>query len=304
MKRLTFASLLFLMPVLVAVVGCNSRNDSPTGSDLQVGDTTSAVFEFIDSTINGTDVIEDLGIPLNLSLALFQTLPGGSSSARQGGSIALGAQDSVEIGGVSSWDWTDDNWLVMQFEATIIEQNELGTSEVSVGGIDSVQFLIGDAVRDSASMWSDSSWNGIRVRMHGQVAGSDGASSFDGGAHRQLEILGDYGGNDSLGIVTAMSRDTLTFDLSDDSGSCEIMLVDHPTVSGLVMNVVEGECPRAGSISRTAGLSLDCQSADGLQQLNIDGTWTVSVVVNPDLSITLSYTDGTTQWTVTRQCED
>ncbi|MDX9856564.1 MAG: hypothetical protein RBT76_02115 [candidate division Zixibacteria bacterium] len=305
MKRLSLAATIVLASMLAAVIGCSDDDENPTGSHLQVGDTTTATFRFIDSTLAGEDVLEDFELSVNLFEALTAALPGGSARVNHPRAMltaGLDAEDSVDVSSIIDWSWTAGNWLVIEFEATVVSVDGSDTSEVMVAGIDSIQFLLDGVVLDSAGAW-EGDFDGLRTNVHAAADGFDGENSVTGAVHRRLEILGGHNNNDSLGIVNATARDTVTFDLSDDSGSCLIELVNHPTIDDIVLNLVSEECPESGSVARTVSIDLSCQSNDGLNQLDIEGTWTVTATVNGDGTITVTYSDGTTAWTVTRPCE-
>ena len=305
MKRLiTLISLSGLLS-LGLFFGCSDDESNPTGGNLNPGDTTTETFQFIDSTFDG-EYLGGYEESFQLTLAAMEQIPGlslGSRAATASGLGAMSPNDTVEVTQIASWEFTDDNWLVINYSATAREIDGTDTSEVTIDAVDSVQFLLNGQPLDSTAVWLGT-FNGLATRQHGDVSGSEGDNSFTGAAHRALE-LEVVPTNDSLISVGASLDDTLTFDVADDSGSCALELTSNQTVTDLVVMIDDDdECPRAGTIVAIAGIDLSCQSNDGLAQLDIEGSWTISATVNADQSITLSYSDGTTTWTVTRNCDD
>jgi len=109
--------------------------------------------------------------------------------------------------------------------------------------------------------------------------------------------------NDSLVHVNAGIYDTLTISFQGDSVSCDIVVTENGSIEDLVVLATDNsdECPRSGSASTDATISLAClgTGASEYEQLDIEGAWSVNADIQSDGSVNVYYSDGTTQWTTT-----
>jgi hypothetical protein len=62
-------------------------------------------------------------------------------------------------------------------------------------------------------------------------------------------------------------------------------------------------CPPSGSIAMIASLTMECVNVPNADSLDVEGRWTASFNFH-DPSMTVSFSDGTTLWTVTDECRD
>ena len=144
MKRLLFLGILISLSIagISLMNGC-SDDDNPTDSHL--GDTSSAKFQFIDSTL-GEEMFEGFGEGIDLSLELLSTHLGVPLSGSKDNPImALQTDEGVIINSIGSVLFTEDFWWVFTFEASFIDWDE--TTYVS--GTDSVQLLLGTSPLES-----------------------------------------------------------------------------------------------------------------------------------------------------------
>lgn len=306
MKRL---GLLFVMAALLGglslVIGCSGGGS--TDSNLVEGDTTDVAFQIAQDLVGDEGEIMEFASDIDLSMELLYEATGYpqvSSPGLPGSRIANAAAsaDSISNIVIGSWEFTADNWFVCTFSATQYEYDcgEFGcdSSIATLEGIDSVQLvMMGDPL--DTSQYSGG-FNEIRARAHVSAGGQDAFGDVSADIHRWVNIAEDLT-SDSLVQVNAGSFDTLSISFQGDSASCDIVVTENGSIQDLVVLAWDdsGECPRSGSASTTATITLAClgTGSDNLEQLDIEGAWTVNASVQQDGSVNVSYTDGTTQWT-------
>lgn len=305
MKRL---GLLFIFSALAigfgAMVGCSGSGS--TDSNLVQGDTTDAAFQIAQDLVGDEGDIIEFTNDVELSLELFfQATSNQSATPGQAGrriANAASSADSISNIVISDWQFTQENWFVCSFSATQYEYDcgEFGcdSSVANIEGIDSLQFLILGDPLDTAQL--SNGFDEVRVRTHVSLGGSDEMGDVSADLHRWVNMAEDTD-NDSLVNVNAGSHDTLALAFEGDSASCDIIITENGAIDNIVVLAYDGsgECPRSGSASKTATISLACLGTSELEQLDIEGAWTVNADVKTDGSVQVSYTDGTTQWVTT-----
>ena len=294
MKRFFVLGILLLgLAGLGLMSGC-SDDDNPTGT--QLGDTSSVKFQFIDSTL-GEDMFDEFGQSIDISMELLSSHLGGSFAGPKGHPImSLQGDESIIINSIDTWEFTDDFWWVFTFDATIAE----GDDSTYLSGTDSVQLLLGTSPLESYE--GELNYDALKARAH-----VNGTSNYDFemSAHHRMDASVTEVGNDSIVTISGTTRDTLNLSVSDDLRECDLQLSQGLDLDNLKILIVDG-CPLDGGITATFTIDLSCTGGDDpgpLEQLDIEGTWTISVIINDNGTATFTYTDGTTIWQVTRELD-
>lgn len=298
MKRFFVLGILLLgLAGLGLMSGC-SDDDNPTGT--QFGDTSSVQFQYIDSTF-GEDVFNDFGEGIDISFELLSSHLGTSfAGSKNHPFMALqGGDESFIINSIDTWEFTDDFWWIFTFDATIAE----GDDSTYLTGIDSVQLLLGTSPLESYE--GELNFDAIKARAH-----VNGTSNYDFeiGAHHRMDASVDEVGSDSIITIAGTTRDTLDFSVSDGQGNCDMLLSQWLDINNFEILIQSGadDCPQDGSISATVTIDLSCTGGDNpgpLEQLDIEGTWTMSAVINDNGTATITYSDGTTTWQITEELD-
>lgn len=297
MKRfIILGILLFGFAGFGLMSGCSDDKNS-TGPVL--GDTSSAKFQYIDSTL-GEDMFNDFGKSVDLSLELLAEQLGVSFSGSKDNPImALQTDDGVIINSIGSVVFTEDFWWVFTFEASFIDWDK--TTYVS--GTDSVQLLLGTSPLESYE--GELTFNAAKARAHVSGYNNEGQIA----AHHRMDASVDEAGSDSIITISGTTRDTLDLSISDDQSECDLELTEWLDLNDLevLIQPIYEDCLQGGSISLTATIDLSCTGGGDnpgpLEQLDIEGTWTISAVINDNGTATFTFTDGTTTWRVTEEIE-
>jgi hypothetical protein len=301
MKRLYFLGILISLGMVgISLMSGCSDDDNSTGPVL--GDTSSAKFQYIDSTL-GEEIFNDFGQSIDLSLELLGEHLGVSFSGSKNHPIMTlqGDDEHIVINSIDTWEFTDDFWWVFTFDAEIIN----GVDTTLLMGIDSVQLLLGNSPVESYAEMPN--FNALKARAHVNGTGSDGGTL---GAHHRIDVEVDEVGNDSVITVNGTTRDTLDFNVSSGQGECDVFLSQGLTINNLEILLdsdLDQDCMQNGSMIATASIDLTCTgSGDNpgpLEQLDIEGTWTITAVINDNGTVTITFTDGTTTWRITEEIE-
>ncbi len=289
MKKITFLTLMAACLAVIGMVGCGSDSD-PTASNLIVGDTSSETFQFVSDSI-GYMSQDMAGNGLDLSFELLD-LQFPSSSTSKIGQPNKAAGDTVIV--VTNQYTYSNGWHIFDFRATFIDFDDTTIVE----GIDSIQTLINnEPVQNPDTV----DINGLKVRA--QYA-FDNNNFGSGVGHQSFDLTATS--FDSLGVVTinGITHDTLTAHFIESLDSCNLDMNNTLSINNVTFQFDVGEeCPTSGSIVANQNISLSCigSGASHLDSLNIDGSWTVTVTFN-GATETISFTDGTTTWTVTEDC--
>jgi hypothetical protein len=271
------------------VGGCGS-DDSSSGN-LQTGDPSDQSFMFVEEYV-GEEVLGSFQSSLDMSFELIDSIPGITASSRfasPGGTGAAG--DGFTFTSIDSLV-IRDNWFVFWFEA-VIEDIEDTTW---IAGVDSIQFQInGDPVdpRQTAD------YNGILARAHVIV---ESTSAFAIAAHHRMDVH-TVPGALNLILIDGTAVDSIYAGFEDQTTVCSFDFANNVEIDGLTISEdpVTGECPSAGRVTSVSTLALECsgQGGSSFEQLDVNGTWTIIAVANGDGTVTITYSDGHTVWTVT-----
>jgi hypothetical protein len=300
MRRLFVLGIL-LFGALALVIGCSDDDETPVGG-LSQGDTADLSFQFIDTAI-GEDIFSTIGISIDLAFSLMDEMPGANSQfLRENSRTSLGLDQDEEIiiTAVLNFEYTESGWFIFEFEAIVVETLENDTTHIN--GIDSLQFLNNGVLIDTSVV--DPDMDELKIRGHAQWSHSDDAS---GATHHRIDIEAQTSGVDTLMLVNAAANDTVSVSLATDSASCTLDVYNTLAVTNLLVDPeVEDACPESGRLSVASTVNLGCTggSQNPLDQLDINHTWTITLVFNDNGTVTMTYSDGTTLWTVTRDCNE
>jgi len=302
MKRfIILGALLFVLGGIGFMSGCSDDNN-PT--DSQIGDTSSVKFQYIDSTLR-EDMFDGFGDGIDLSLELLSEHLGISfTGSKDRPILSLQGDEGIIINSINSFEFTNEFWWVFSFDATIAD----GDDSTYLTGTDSVQILLGTTPLTLLEyVGGDPNFDAVKARAHVNGTSNDGGSI---GAHHRMDVTVDEVGSDTVYNVSGTTRDTLEFYVSDGQGECEVFLSQWITIDDLEILVdddLEDDCMQDGSISLTATIGLSCTGGGDnpgpLEQLDIEGTWTISAVINDNNTATFTFTYGTTTWRVTEAFE-
>jgi len=301
MRRLFVLGVL-LLGALALVIGCSDDDEGTPVGGLNQGDTADLSFQFVDSTI-GEDIFSTIESSVDIAFSLMDAMPGpGPRFVREIPVVTLGTDqtDEVIITAVLNFEFVDPGWFVFQFEALVIET--LGNDTTEITGIDSLQFLNNGVIFDTTTV--EMEMDEIKIRSHVQWTHSDDAS---GAVHHRIDIAIQESGVDTLMLVNASANDTLGLMWSTDSADCTLDVFNSMTLTDLLIDPdYEDACPESGRLtaSSTVGLSCEGGGQNPFDQLDINHTWTITLVINTDGTVTFTYSNGTTLWTITRDCED
>lgn len=281
--------------ILTLAIGCSST-DSPTGN-MQVGDTTSAGFQFVEENFNGEDVLNNFEFGLEVSSRLLAEAGVPVASSRNGALASAGVNDVI-INSILDWEFTADRWWVFDFEATISETDSGVVTQISVAGIDSVQLLLDGVAIDSSEVALG--FDALKARAH--VNWADLAQTVTAAAHHRVDFSAAEVGNDSLITIAGSVDDTVTLVWAGQDYECSLEMSSNQAVDNLVVLIsASGDCPQSGSLSAVATIDLLCYGlgASQFNELDVNGTWTMTAQVNENQSATITYSDGTTAWVIT-----
>ncbi len=286
MKKFSLLTIVAVCITVISMIGCGS--DSATESNLIIGDTSSASFQFVADSI-GTVSSEMAGNGLDLSFELLEMqFP---SAAPSKIAYTKATADTVIV--ISNNYSYSNGWHIFDYAATFVEFSDTTIVE----GIDSIQTL----VNNTPVALPDSTMNGIKIRA--QYAFQN--NTFGSGVgHQSFDLSATT--FDSLGVVTinGNTNDTLTATYVELTDTCSLDMNNTLTITNLVF-VIDAldDCITSGQIVGTQNIMLNCIGGQGssLDSLNIDGTWTITITFNGTSEI-VTYSDGTTTWSVTETC--
>ena len=296
MKRFLLLTVLLLgVASLTMFVGCSS-DDNPV-NNLQPGDTTDASFQFVEDVISPDDAT-DFGTTFEVGFALLGDAGFfASPKVKNSPIMALQGEDDIIITSVDTFYFTDDNWFVFAFSAQEVEDEDT----TIFAGRDSLQLLLDGVPLDTLSL--DSGFNAIKTRAH--VTGSSNSGDSFGAHHRFDAEIVSITGVDSLVEISGSQNDTIQGPIESDSAECTISITENVNINNyrflVYGNAGVDDCPQSGSVHVVATLNLECTGGgdSNLNQLNVNGTWILNITINNNNTATITYSDGTTIWTVT-----
>lgn len=300
MKRSTIVLLVMVVIAgLMFVWGCSDDDDDAIGPILANPDPADSTFM--------TDLFDD-GVfmtalhSLEVSLALLESLPGAPVVKGMDGVKALGAaQEDIVITAIIDYEYTN-GWHIFDFEAMVVDEFESDTTDVV--GIDSIRLVMdGSPVQYPGNL---DSLDGLSEHAHVTWAMRDVVDPDSGFINHLVDLEQLVALTDTILKLDGSVRDTMRVREDVETATCEIDMTLSETITNLQIdvNAPEGDCPETGTINVTATLDIECQGDQGSQfdSLSISGTWTVNATVNPNNTVTISFSDGLVAWTVTETC--
>ncbi|MEW5796088.1 MAG: hypothetical protein AB1772_06975 [Candidatus Zixiibacteriota bacterium] len=233
---------------------------------------------------------------VDVSVMLLDSIP--APGAPKPVRLPSAAQDGeyIVISAIHSYEYSN-GWHIFDFSALVVDT--VWNDTVFIGGIDSVQvYSSGELVQYPGDMQGIDQ---LRERVH---AGFEGSQNPNWGRvhHSSIVNLNAVGPDTTLSL-TGTVRDTLFVSESGDYGGwCEVGVAMHQTVSNLTipMNGI-GECPLDGEMVITVDFDVHCEEFE-TGTFDYSGNWTVNAMVNPDQTVTLTFTGGDFHWTTIVDC--
>ncbi len=305
MKRV-FAGLSLIAGCLALGIyaGCDSEDNNDPLSGLTPGDTTSGEFQFVEGVLD--EPTEGIGQSLELSLRLLENIPPMPNSGRRSLPSLAVSNDSFAVTAVNSYSF-ENGWHIFDYEASILSYDDL-TQELdslAIAGVDSLQLLTEGTPNGAFEI---EVFDEFRVRAHRTGSFVSVEETGGGSEDHLLDVQVNVNGGDTSITVNGTLNDSLELNFFDVETECGVVVTSLSTLinfSAVVDETNPSECPLGGTVSQTVGLNLTCLGASDLDPENINGSWTVTATVNEsDQSVTVTYSDGTTFWTVTGQCDD
>lgn len=295
MKRNVFVSLLML--ALLAVVGIGCGENSTTGPSNLVIDSTN--FLVVDDVI-GDDYFSSAFQSMDLSFALLDSIPFPAAPEKSAYSdFATGAEDII-ISSISQYTFSN-GWHIFDFEGTAYDPISQITSAVT--GTDSIQ-VIEDGIAVQFPQ-GDDFIDALKLRAH--VLWQTDPTSSTGSFHHALDVEILRTEVDTILVISGSASDSVYAVFGEGSTVCVLDVSMNQTITALSMNSNGDECPTSGTINMSASIDLACTDTSSvgtsLDSLSISSQWLVTATVNNDGSVTVHYSDNTTQWTVTQPCE-
>jgi len=277
---------------LVLFTGCDSASTDPK---LQTGDINDPEFQQIDALF-GTGFTDMSGTMLDLTFNLIDSIPVPTSGRKPPTFVASNDFDNLEF----SYSYNADTyWHIFTVSASATEDDGYGgTITFTFSGSDSVRF----ATAEGYIQYPDESITGASVRWHfdAEATAPDGDFSYNSDA--SIDLTGEYQGDFTL---NGTSYDAVSLAVTDGDATCALDISAAQIYRDVyVPSSDQGEsCPTDGRIDVAASIDLQCegQAPDGYDELSINGDWNIAYIFN-DGTITVVYSDGTTQWTTTDQC--
>lgn len=299
MKRLLLLALLAGLGIsLTFISGCDGgKDDKSTGP----GTGNPIDSTYVTGLFGGDDLF---GTPYEsyvLSFALLDSIPGGATPKSTGGFKGLqDGDEEVAITAVGSYSYSN-GWHIFQFEATVIDLVTYDT--IDVVGIDSVQVLEDGQPVQYPTLWTQ--MDGLKARTHADLDDRSGYSHGD--MHHLVDFSIDTVAGETVITIDGTVHDTLSASGGDDVSWCDIDLTLDQAVINLQVYAdnQEGDCPLSGYVTAAVSLEVLCvgEGQGSLDSLSISGTWTITATVNDNNTVTITYSDGTTVWTITESCD-
>jgi hypothetical protein len=300
MKRMLLLSLcLSLTLILGAIIGCESSGKSTDSAD---NDADTTQFLLADDLF-GDNLFSSVFQALDLSVALLDSIPDAGASGKDwlAGLSSEGTGDVI-VSAVSEYSYTN-GWHIFTFEAT--QTDEATQITVILTGVDSVQLLDGQTPVQYPLSYVTVDTIKARAHLNWTTDPIESTGSFN----HALSIGIDRTETDTLYTINGSASDSLHGAYADSASECTVDLTMTESIFGLQIDADCGECPRAGTVIINATVDLECtggsDNPDSLGNLlQLEGTWIVTAVINNNNTVTISYSDGTTNWVITEPCDD
>lgn len=290
MKRLILMLLAMGLAIgLIVVVGCSDDEEQkPAGPT--VGDPNDPEFQMASEFI-GQDFIEHDFTLAMIAIQLIDSIPVPRQSEKGGESPFKATGIAQDIDSLAFEYSYSEYWHIFNLYLRLVEPQGDYTDTLIYAGIDSLRFS-----DDTGYVQYFEAGNSIEIRAH-----VDGLiSTLDG----YVEIMSDAAFDvDFLTALTIMiggtSADSVDAYFEDADTSCAVSMTSNQTATGLTINLLSNDCPSAGTINVAATLDIDCLLGETPMQFS--SAWNVLFAFS-GTTITVTYTNGNTIWTITEQC--
>lgn len=293
MKKLLF---LLAFGALVAagialLAGCDNDSTSPS---LEPGDPNDADFEFVSEIFDDGFADFSYGI-MEIAFELIDSIPGMEGPARIAPSVTLSDRDFDAI----EYEYTYSNsWHIFEVAATVYEYySEQEADTLYYSGIDSIQFCNAEGPMqfpDTTTMSATIIWHydtqvlslGDEIQMNNDAA---------------IELTGELASDMT---INGNSNDAAYMSVVDDSCTCTLEIIIVQDFNNIfIEDDSQYDCPSSGSLDVAATFDFGCEGigASPLDSLTLNGTWNIEYAFSGD-HVTISYSDGISQWTITEDC--
>jgi hypothetical protein len=287
-----------LLSVLLAVgmtllFSCGSDDDG-TSSDLPAGDPNDPDFLFISSLVDAEMLSVNM-IFIDLAMALLDSIP-------EVGKIAKPAAQNQDFEQIIITSYTFENfWHIFELSVSGIGGAEEGVDSVFLAGIDSIRF---EGV-SGPMQYPDSLLTTImKLRHHFEADAYAPEGQLGITDHGWLDLAGEFMGDFTINGGTS---DSLYADVDDTSMTIDLNMTMNQSIDDLLIDsMVQNEdvCPGSGSagLVMTIDLEMATVNVEPPESFLLQGQWTVDFVFHSDRTVTITYTDGQSQWIVTEDC--
>jgi hypothetical protein len=292
--------------LLILSAGC-SDSKNPTGGQA-AGNLTDPEFLAMQDFLDDAGATEswERSVDLTFQLLNWQFFAP-TSGARPSPLWATAATQDVTIDS-ATYNY-DAGWHTWHAWVTIYDFDRQET--ILVEGWDSLQIVVNNVPQQSGFDTLDlADADIIRVRAHFQYH-VEGTTCSGAGHHRVDLTVTPFGTLGAM-LLNASIRDTLDAAVGCISPYCALLFTSTATFTNVRFPFIVGEsgvetadCPNAGSAILSAMVDLQCEGTDpdGLDTLSINGGWTITLDVQAEDDIRITFSNGTTLWSFVDTCE-
>jgi hypothetical protein len=292
MKKLLLMLLALALAIgLIVVIGC-SDDDDETPAGPTVGDPNDPEF-MIASEMLGEDFIEHDFTILTLSILLTDYIPAPGKSGKKTPFRVTGI---TQVPDSLSYEYSySDYWHIFAVYARFVEPQGETNDTLIYTGTDSLRF--GNA--SGPMPYPDETTTAFDIRAH-----LDAAISTEGG---YIEVASHASFDMAVAIfqpfvINGTSSDTVEAYFETVDTACVVAMTSNQTATNLTISPYGDECPTAGTLNVAATLDIDCLVGDPGTPLVFSSAWNVLFTFS-GTTITITYTNGNTVWTVTAMCD-
>lgn len=291
MKRFFISGILIMLGAgLIFMLSCG--DDDTTSSDLKQGDPNDPAFQIV-SALTGEGNFE---FNLNLLEISFDLIE------RQFPVIKRASKRTVsDQGGLDSLKYsysTSGYWHIFACTAYVTDED---MTYYYFEGIDSLRFADDEGYVYHPVLDEATSMN-MRAHFAVTIEGADVQGHIH--SHGALDLDGSVDTEDFT--VNGQSADSVELLITEDTASCIFAMYLNQTVTDVFIDAVvqNGEgCPLSGSINLNFSITAECEGVGDVDALGVEGAWAARFIFSQG-SMTATYENATTRWTVTEPCRD
>lgn len=294
-------AVLSLIALIAFSVGCSDENTT-IGATI-VGDTTDAQFQVVSGLFEEMDLDNSYGVSSEFSFDLLETtFPAfASHGIPRDGAMRRASTDSSVVT-ISNYAYTN-GWHVFTFSAVFFEIiNQVMDTAGTLSGVDSIKVLANGV----AMIAPDSTADALNIRAHFDFAFTSVGFTYSG--DHLIDIGFDITSNSPALTVDGTISQDIVASISDSTlaDTCNLTMNVSQIISNFTFPIDStGEpqsCPTAGTSSTTVTINMTCGTGSSFDGLGINGSWNVTAQVIASDNIKVTYTDGTTTWSITEAC--